>query len=563
MRIKVYAYILTSVVFLICGNSYAVEFQSSSGDSSEDVNEQVTNDRSEDVVSEMQNAKTPRAPSKPTDAAKQAKDWLFNAGMKPGMNKNGVFAVVATAQFDVDNPAYSDRFVDERSLASMEAVLRAKAKIIEFVNVKMTARNSLKVPGSNINKQFAKQVKNVEMKLKYQQQELASLLRDVNKKEADALRGVTFGDRADSLMDAAIKKLDNKYSSEKIAEDKKIKFKNAKANFIAARAKRDALMKRVDTMKASKGKSSSQMADTLADMVLLGAVGLTQFESYDPNKQRYKVSIVVGWSTKLEQAVQAYLTGASGQVKPGKTSLREWVSSQNWATSTGTRMFRDNEGNIHFIGIAAESIGDDADSEEAAVDSAEMFAKQRAVLAIYSDVESHKNAKKKKQCQKQGRSKSECQVGKSMALELSEGFSDREVNGVQLVGGNTYTHPISGREIYVAIASVNPKDALQAKKMFKSLTDLAVIDAESQHRLKGTKAGLKQAIKDGKADDSSFHTNKANARAGSRNAADGKFSNGSSAGSSSGSGRGSSSGQKGRSQGGTFQGAGSVDSFDW
>ena len=139
------------------------------------------------------------------------------------------FVAVGWAGFDSEDPTYDDSFMIKRSLQSMVATMDAKAQIIEFIRVEMDAIDQVVTPGTDLAAEFNEAREKLENKMNAQKATLVKLLAQVDAKEAEHLQGVTsLGDRMNAAMDAAIQKLDEKYSTEEIEEKKKKKYENKK-----------------------------------------------------------------------------------------------------------------------------------------------------------------------------------------------------------------------------------------------------------------------------------------------------------------------------------------------
>ena len=130
---------------------------------------------------------------------------------------------------------YDQSFLEKRENLSIEASLLAKAKIIESFLTTASAENLLKVPGNPI----AKQLQNEQKELKQMQalaqkfyddaqRETLVLLPAYQQAQADELEGITYNDRVKALLEAAIKKLDQEFSTQQITEEKKQRLEDIK-----------------------------------------------------------------------------------------------------------------------------------------------------------------------------------------------------------------------------------------------------------------------------------------------------------------------------------------------
>jgi hypothetical protein len=198
--------------------------------------EEVANIAAESsVIETMQLAPTPVYQA--VSAEDQLNNYLDKMGLVEGANEikgRDVFVQMGLASFDTKDPASDASFMIKRSMKAMEAKLDAKAKIIEAIHTTMSASEMVDVPGTDLNAQFDARRAENQAQLEEQKQVLAILLDDVDRKQADELRGVTFSDRSAALMDAVIKKLDENYSSSDLNAEKKAAYQDAKLKFESA-----------------------------------------------------------------------------------------------------------------------------------------------------------------------------------------------------------------------------------------------------------------------------------------------------------------------------------------
>lgn len=486
------------------------------------------------------------------DAEEQLNNYLAGKGLRGGwIEEKKMYVTTGVAFFDSEDPAYDDSFITKRSIKSMEATLMAKADIIEFINTTMSALDKVDIVGTDIFAKFNEQKIKNQKRLMAQKKRVALLLDDVDKKMADELRGVTFSDRMKSYMDAAIKKLDETYSTEKISADKLAKYQKAKARYQESQAELDRLEQEMSEFQGQeRGKSSSQVA-TLARMPLFGAVTVNQFESWDDQSEQYKVALLVMWSKSSEKMARSMITGEALVIPPGPETLQAWLQKQDWATITGGRRFRDEKGDGWFIGVDARPVGASSSAERQARGLAEMSAKKEVAMSLYSDMESKKQAQTVliEKTNKQGQDISE--AAGSFTAHMRASLNNRSISGLQKLYGKKVTHPVSGQQIYVAVYGMSSNTARQALAMQDSNYVTKMLDIKSQQKMQGTKAGLDAAARAASQNKKSYYDAKHNA---SKQAVSGESKKSSSSSKSSSPGKGSKSG---------VYGGGAADSFDW
>jgi len=414
------------------------------------------------------------------NAEQKANDFLARRGVLQGWNPDkNVFIAVGLAKFDSEDPSYDDSFLIKRSLKTMEATLSAKAEIIEYVHTEMSAMDQAETPGTDLYAKFNAKVDMLHRKIEAQRRATIKLLEQVDKAEADALRGVTVRDRVKALLDAAIKKLDETYSSGKLAADKQKKFLKIKKRYTEAQAELEKLQQEMAVFKDQEQETLSSKVATIAAMPLLGAVTVAQYESWDEEEEAFEVATVLAWSKSNEKTVRAFLEGKEMHARPGTKTLAQWVSSQDWASASGGRKFKDNKGDIHFIGISAAAVGNSSSTWKRARGIAELMAKKEVATAVFADVSSQKKAEQMlKTYSVNGKDKTI--AVESFASKLKQSIENRHISGLGKIYGRELVHPISGQKIYVAIYGMSSSSAKQALKMQDSNYVTRAMDVKHQ-----------------------------------------------------------------------------------
>ena len=420
-------------------------------------------------------------------------------------NKKNRIMTIATAGEAIES--FDPDFLQKREALAIEASLRAKAQIIESFSTTASAENILSVPGNPIAKQLEgeqRQLKQMEAAAKKQlldaQRETMVLLSAYDKTQADELKGVTFGDRLNSLLEASIKKLDQKFDSQKISEDKKqrlseIKARLERARGITAERKKlsDAVELKISELQGQIKKQSRSSVETMASMPLFGATTLFQVESYDDLKGQYKIASLVIWSAKLEQEARGMMLGAGkGKPRANKFSLDEWLAKQNLASMVGARRYMDRDGTTNFMGISAvEYDPDDGGTHSMLEEEAMLWAKQASILSLKASVESVKAAERLKRDIKGLDGKMESKILSDLSLEISESVKDLTIRGLETIRVEYTVHEPTGKNIMVAVANVNSALAVKAPDIMADLyATLKEVNAD-QSFIKGEEAGMK------------------------------------------------------------------------
>lgn len=438
-----------------------------------------------------------------------ADNFLKKANYHRGWNPNKeTFIAVGTSVIDCEDPSYDDSFITKRSLKSMEAILDAKAQIIEFVRVEMSAFDQASTPGTDLSTQFKEKITKLQKKIDSQRKKLVKMLKEVDAAEAASLEGATFGDRLNKLMDAAIKKLDAEYSSQQIEEEKMARYQKIKKRYEEASVECDKLSEELKLLKGSKKETLHSKVETLASMPLMGALVLAQFEQWDEAEEKFRTAVIVIWSKKMEALVRAFISGKPMIVPPGKMSLSDYIAKNDWSSSTGGRRFRDNKGNVYFIGIGSAAAGTSASSEKRARGIATMIAKKEVATAVFADVASHKVAEQMMESYNGGSGKDTSVAVENYASELKQSIEKRTINGMQSQFLRMLKHPISGQQIFVSIYAISGDSARQALLMEEENYLSRAMDIKSQQYQKGVKAGHEESLQRAHSDTSAYQQGK-------------------------------------------------------
>jgi hypothetical protein len=393
--------------------------------------------------------------------------------------------VIHSESFDNENPAYDKDFITKRSMYTAMASLSAKAKIVEFMREQMTAVDQLESPGTDVHAELNEQFLQVKAKLVAQQKAVAKLAKEMAMSEGSVLEGATWNDRSKELMVAVIKKLDESFDSGAITEEKRQKFELVKSRFNQAQADLVAIQSKANSIAGSlKGKSSS-VVETLAKAPLLGATMIAQSESWNEEEEQYEVAVLMVWSGKLEKSATALLAGEMLAVKPkAGVTIRSWVKKQDLSTLTGSRQVIDEQGQRWFVGAYAMPYSGASSAKRKSKKIAELMAKKEAVMALFSDVETHKQATIAMETRGgELGGKDNTQVATSLAETTRQAIENRQVSGLSQIAGKSVIHPISGTAIYVAAYAISPQSAIQG---------LAMESANYQGVIKADMANLKQ-----------------------------------------------------------------------
>lgn len=400
--------------------------------------------------------------------------------------------VVHAEMFDSEDPSYDDSFVSKRSQYAMLATINAKAKMVEFMRTEMSAVDQISAPGTDVHAELNPKYLKLQKKLAAQQVALEKLLAQVNAAEAEKLKGVTFTDRSNAYMDAMIKQIDADYDAGKLAADKVAKYEKVKLRYQSAKAEIADIEAQAKAIKDTITFESSSTISTLAKAPILGASVLVQAESWNADEEKYEVATLMVWSKKLEQAAKAINTGEPVLLKPKKAlTVQQWLRSQDAATLAGPRQYVDKNGARWFMGAYSMPAEGSSSLIRKNRNITEMMAKKEAVMALYADIETQKQAKVAMQTRKGGlQEKDNTKVATSFAETTRQSIQDRQVNGLSKLFGKTLRHPISQQKIYVAAYGISANSAADALAIESSAYDAAAASQRANTENKANKQAL-------------------------------------------------------------------------
>ncbi|MGF1715948.1 hypothetical protein [Photobacterium chitinilyticum] len=430
-------------------------------------------------------------------AEEQVTDYMMQRGWGEGWDsKKKRLFVVHSESFNTEDPSYDDSFITKRSTYAMLATMGAKAKMVEFMRTQMSATDQLNAPGTDVYAELNKQYLKLEKKLASQQKKLMKLLEDVNAKEADKLKGVTWSDRSDAFIDAVIKKLDESYSAGNIQDDKIAKYEKAKSRYESAQSEMDVLAEKAKAIRGSVALESTSTVETLAKAPILGASILVQAESWNADEEEYQVATLMVWSPKLESAAKAIITGEDVSVKPKQAmTVQNWLKTQELSTLVGPRQYVDQDGNRWFIGVFAMPYEGSSSLKRKNKGIAEAFAKKEAAMALYADIEVQKQAAIALQTRSGDlQSNDHTETATSLAEQTRQSIENRPVNGLSKLLTKTVTHPISQQKIHVVAYGISADSATQALEIERSSLGAAASSNRAIQQNTANKKELDKAL---------------------------------------------------------------------
>lgn len=449
----------------------------------------------------------PRGLSRTERAGKVLREKAKAQGFKVGGWDDAKNRIMVITQTGDAMDSFDPDFLEKREALAIEASLLAKARIIEGFSTTASAENILSVPGNPIADQLKaeqKQLKDMEEKAQKfyaeAQRETSVLMEAYDQAQADELRGVTFGDRLNALLEASIRRLDETFDSQEIADDKKqrlvdIKLRLGKASDIEEQKKAlfESVQEKISALQGEVKKETKSSIETVSSMPLFGATTLMQVESYDDLRGQYNIASLVVWSPKLELEARGILIGeGKGAPRKNKISIDEWLDKQNLASMVGARRYLANDGSTNFMGISAvEFDPDDGGAYSMSEEQAIIWAKQAAILSLTASVESVKAAERLKRDVIGANGKTESKINKSFSANIKESVKDVNIRGLETLRIEETIHEPTGKNVIVAVANVNSALAVKASSlMADTYATLKEVNAD-QSFIKGEEAGMR------------------------------------------------------------------------
>ena len=211
----------------------------------------------------------------------------------------------------------------------------------------------------------------------------------------------------------------------------------------------------------------------------------------------------------MEKIVRTMIEGKNLKIPPGTMSMKDWIKSQNWSTSTGSRRFRDDQGHVHFIGIAAAAAGKSTSAQKKAKGIADLMAKKEVVMGVFADIIAKKSAEQMMETRSGGADSDSAVAAETFSQTLVNEVKDRQVQGLSRRLLKKYVHPISQQKIYVAIYSLSAAAATAAMWAEEEAYLTAMLDTKAQKASAGVKAGLESSLKKEKDDNTAYDEAKA------------------------------------------------------
>jgi hypothetical protein len=378
------------------------------------------------------------------------------------------YFTIQVDQVNTEDPASDEEFFVKREVAARRAFLRAKAEVARWMFTEMSARDHLEYPGSVLQTRYGKEYDAAKRLLAAQKQTVARLLKQFDEAEAAQLAGATTEDRIRALMDAAIKKLDASYSAEAIEQSRAEAFERVKTAYQEAIRRLQELEEQSEELKQRVVSTFESGGTELASMPVSGATVIDQAESWDPSEKKYHVAVLLCWSPVLEKAAQLTLAGKTVAVRSESEqtpAVVEWLRSQNLASMAGPRQFLDQDGNRWYLGISSRPTSNNAAVERKNRSAADYFSRQLAVYSLFSQVDSFVAGRiVARELMSAGAEMATMEAADYVEERMSQALENLPVAGMRQIISGRYTHPMTGREVYVTVSGISGSSAAEAMR---------------------------------------------------------------------------------------------------
>lgn len=475
------------------GASFAAEFPSGMSDSTVEMIEAAQPNNPDNSANKPVLASTQKSASDLADM------FLDVRGLTTGWNpEQETFYAKGVARFKVD--ADPVKLAQMREIKYTEAVLNARREIIEFIRTDLSVDNVLSLPNTGLETELDRQVKELQRNLDRAQKEYEEALAEYDQAKADDFGGISLDEFFSEGIASVINRFQAHVDTAKLKENQKQRIKEAKDKLLSLQATMDSLKDNIEAARRSVAQETVSSVSTFASMPLAGSVVTYQSESLIDSG--YEIAVVVTWSVKQENFLSSVFAGQPIQaINPGKQSLTEYIRSNDWSTAVGNRLFADNNGTLHVLGIASWPV---TGKGGAALRVAEGQARLRAMSQIALAIRGHIEAQSQAQARASERNDETTEVVSNFAETLTEKLQNIPLQGASKRFGKELTHPISGQKIYVAIYDYSPKNAATAKQMERANYDAAVRQEKAGQYSQGVKSGLENKLSNQQKDKSAF-----------------------------------------------------------
>ncbi len=250
----------------------------------------------------------------------------------------------------------------------------------------------------------------------------------------------------------------------------------------------------------------TSLSESVAKWPLFGVTMLAQAESWDGKD--YHIAVAGVWSKVLHRAAKATLLGEKVTGAAGKKTLDQWLEEKDLSLLCGPRQMLNEKGNRVFLGISAREIGVNAARDLVSKQAARASANASLIFSLYSDVEQYlAHAAVAGMYEK--KEKAVAEASEMVDLRLSQTVENRAIAGASEIYSTEMKHPLTGKQIYVSVYSLDVESAANARVMAEELIATRVATELANKNALGRLQGYQDKVEAAKADTESFNKGRA------------------------------------------------------
>ena len=445
-----------------------------------------------------------------TDLAYEFIGRAVNAGrldIGEGWNDEAeVYVAIGSANYMTDNPATDQSFGQMRAIKSLEASLRAKSDIIRYVRTELSFENSVTLPETGLGTEFDAVRDRVETELAAALAEYETTALQLNQLAEEGLSEVGFADLVRHGLSGLIQsRINPAFDMDALQDSDRERLTQVQARLMDMERQLAELQSEAESLRLEQVSEETRFeVATFAAMTVTGAVMVGQFETWNAS-DGYEMAVVYMWSPEQEVRIRNILAGRDNTTRPGRQSLGQYISGNDWSTAIGSRKFVDSSGQLHVIGIGAWPLAGNSSAQRRRAEGfARTGAQAQVALAFSGDIAARDQAEAMAQ-------EIENMLDGSTRTEVSEAFAEQltqstqmSLQGVQQRFSRVMNHPISGQRMHVVVMSASASQTAIAAEMEAALFSGAAETNRLQQRSLGVRAGMEERLQQERADTSAF-----------------------------------------------------------
>ncbi len=404
-----------------------------------------------------------------------------------------IYLSKGVAVFDVRGVSKAD-LMSVRAAKYAEATLNAKENIIKFVRTELSHEMVVTLPETGLSSKFDKELEALQSELEQKTKAYELSLREAGALKNNEVGGVNKDDFFRETVAAVINKIGSAVDISSLKKEQADKVAQAKQELLALQSKIDELKKEIDKHREVLGQTTTSQTETLASMVLSGAMVAAQFESLV--NDQYQIVVLVTWSPKQESLLRGMFKGENLNIGfRGNQTIGQYIAGNDWSSAIGGRKFVDVNGDLHVIGIGAAPLrGSSSADRYSAEISAGAQARSQIALSFYGDTKVKEKAQQKLQELKSSNGGATETVNtESFSKNVTESVQGLQLQGVSKRLSKVMVHPLTGQKILVYIADMSIKNSRAAKDMENTNHQASLDVIQKNQEAKGYKAGLNDA----------------------------------------------------------------------